>query len=1378
MPAKKSELQYLLKTEMTALNQQDDAARASDSGVTVEVFVGCTAADTSLVVDSATSLHKGQVITLDKEDMLITSISGTTVNVTRGTNNTVAKRHADNTKVYSKIWTDTNVSGTTTSAILQMEIKDVHLNARTMFATLYNQSTDPFNGTASNAKCQFTGVFTDFMPVRVRESETKEILFYGLIYDVKEKYERDHGPLVIIECRDALAILSNAKTLGAAGYKIDASGTTTDVVVIGTSTLDADTNLYNQTISSRSGLIRSLIAQFTPEHVKSPITSNIHTSIARSGYTLNPVFETAGRYTESAQNFNNDGKYRLGKGSSKPVLKHIMNLAATEPHLAAGSSNTQTYGYDFYLSPVFTDVLSTNEKPLPFLDYFRRATRPNSSIASTPAYGLSARLQTGTLTQTGQVHFMTEFDSDEDKAEVFTKAIVKYKESATVNEGLETTVEGVSTMELFELESWHRPEDFVCTPNETADTAALKSHINISGGSPAGTNDDNAAEWLQVRIGNISQWATVGRIQWLNRTDFLPNTDTTGSGVIPSANPVYALISDIQPHLDPKFFQEGTLYRSVPIEKATLAFSNYVVRTRMADGEDLAGHSGDTSFAVEDAAIFSVGGVIQIANELMTITAISTNTLTVDRDTPSSGDIAAHDSNAEVTCEVKLTEAIDDTTGIAWNINVPAAPNLGINAVIKIDSEYIRLTNVDEDLQNGGAEIVGTRGWDSSTAATHADGANIQVAIPNDRHQKFDVAGGHSLAVNDKIRINDEEMQVTAVATNTITVTRGIQTYLDPGDTQHTAYSHGTFSLGRLNEALDNSETDITLDFTDMDGAYGYIGFYPLHGNINPGGVISIGSEDMHVTANNTGTDVLTVQRGYNSTTAQVHADDSTVYVKGSPHHGNVDHGATLPKVYNAYPFFTIKNRLGKALDGVENPNIVTPNSKEPRAIREHVASTLLTNNTGTQKRITFETVEKPGYYFDKSPDSVTSTTTNSIVHQTVTFNSFNLKDYGFHTGMTAVKLDSSGNPTTTYGYAFNVYVSSGNAVFTVIWNTGTISASDTVRFYVPVRAGDVIYLRNDLVNTEGRYLVTKTVYKEQNGVSSTKYDVVEAGDDFTGAFAKNVSPNLAKKSDVLDKSDLSELSASVKRSSAITTQVFSLTNDGTTSKADQVDWAAGNLVYDGRKRSIDAGTTASTMVGSAAGNTGQSGTTLAVGVDYVVYYPGTGTAYKTIKKSAYRNVEDDDDLIVATCRYNTDAAMYNVLINKENGGGVGDGPFNVTANRMSRGAQDHSHTSSIRYKDDVVPLDIDTSKIFDLSPKSFTWKDEDSPNFGPDYGLIAEEVNEVFPELVRHNIKGRRSYATPGENTEPQGVKYDALTVMLMEEVRKLKKRIDDLES
>ena len=371
MPAKKSELQYLVSTEMTALNQSDNVAVAG-YGSGGETFLGCSDSDTSLVVDSATSLHKGQVIKLDKEEMTITSISGTTVNVTRGVNSTVAKRHLDNTKVYSKIWTDATITGTTASAVLQMEIKDTYLNATTMFATLYNKSTVPFDGTAANAKCQFTGVFTDYMPVRVRESETKQVLFYGLVYDAQEKYDPNTGTTLVLECRDALALLSGADSAGSPGYKIDASGNTADVVIVGSSGIDTDTNLYTQTVASRSGLIRSLIGQYTPNHMKSPITSNVYTTVERSGFTLSPGFDTTGRYTHSVQNFANDGVYRLGGNNQKPVLKHIMQLAASDPHLAAGSSNQQTYGYDFYLDPFFRDIGSTNEVPLPFMDYFPR----------------------------------------------------------------------------------------------------------------------------------------------------------------------------------------------------------------------------------------------------------------------------------------------------------------------------------------------------------------------------------------------------------------------------------------------------------------------------------------------------------------------------------------------------------------------------------------------------------------------------------------------------------------------------------------------------------------------------------------------------------------------------------------------------------------------------------------------------------------------------------------------------------------------------------------------------------------------------------------------------------------------------------------------
>jgi len=109
--------------------------------------------------------------------------------------------------------------------------------------------------------------------------------------------------------------------------------------------------------------------------------------------------------------------------------------------------------------------------------------------------------------------------------------------------------------------------------------------------------------------------------------------------------------------------------------------------------------------------------------------------------------------------------------------------------------------------------------------------------------------------------------------------------------------------------------------------------------------------------------------------------------------------------------------------------------------------------------------------------------------------------------------------------------------------------------------------------------------------------------------------------------------------------------------------------------------------------------------------------------------------------------------------------------------------SSSRRYKENIIDLTIDTSKIYDLVPRTFKWKDTDEPTVdengtiieptiletitGPiDFGLIAEEVHEVLPELVRYNKKN-----------EPNAVKYKVIAVLLLEEMKKLKARIEVLE-
>ena len=97
-------------------------------------------------------------------------------------------------------------------------------------------------------------------------------------------------------------------------------------------------------------------------------------------------------------------------------------------------------------------------------------------------------------------------------------------------------------------------------------------------------------------------------------------------------------------------------------------------------------------------------------------------------------------------------------------------------------------------------------------------------------------------------------------------------------------------------------------------------------------------------------------------------------------------------------------------------------------------------------------------------------------------------------------------------------------------------------------------------------------------------------------------------------------------------------------------------------------------------------------------------------------------------------------------------------------------NSSSIRFKENIANISLDTSKILDLVPRSFTWKEQEDIGeeiWGkPDFGLIAEEVHEIFPELVTYE-----------QNNTPATVRYDMIGVLLLEEVKKLKARIEVLE-
>jgi hypothetical protein len=94
--------------------------------------------------------------------------------------------------------------------------------------------------------------------------------------------------------------------------------------------------------------------------------------------------------------------------------------------------------------------------------------------------------------------------------------------------------------------------------------------------------------------------------------------------------------------------------------------------------------------------------------------------------------------------------------------------------------------------------------------------------------------------------------------------------------------------------------------------------------------------------------------------------------------------------------------------------------------------------------------------------------------------------------------------------------------------------------------------------------------------------------------------------------------------------------------------------------------------------------------------------------------------------------------------------------------------TSSARFKDQIVPLgDSQHARVQALRPVSFLYKPEfDDGARQIQYGLIAEEVAETFPELLVRDAEGR-----------VQTVRYHLLTPLLLAEVQRLERERDALD-
>ncbi len=93
--------------------------------------------------------------------------------------------------------------------------------------------------------------------------------------------------------------------------------------------------------------------------------------------------------------------------------------------------------------------------------------------------------------------------------------------------------------------------------------------------------------------------------------------------------------------------------------------------------------------------------------------------------------------------------------------------------------------------------------------------------------------------------------------------------------------------------------------------------------------------------------------------------------------------------------------------------------------------------------------------------------------------------------------------------------------------------------------------------------------------------------------------------------------------------------------------------------------------------------------------------------------------------------------------------------------------TSSRRFKENIREIAEESDGLMRLRPVAFRYKPEIDPTGLAQYGLIAEEVAQVYPDLVVSDRDGK-----------PETVRYHLVNALLLNEVQKQRRTIEELRA
>ncbi len=117
--------------------------------------------------------------------------------------------------------------------------------------------------------------------------------------------------------------------------------------------------------------------------------------------------------------------------------------------------------------------------------------------------------------------------------------------------------------------------------------------------------------------------------------------------------------------------------------------------------------------------------------------------------------------------------------------------------------------------------------------------------------------------------------------------------------------------------------------------------------------------------------------------------------------------------------------------------------------------------------------------------------------------------------------------------------------------------------------------------------------------------------------------------------------------------------------------------------------------------------------------------------------------------------------------GGIFGNPSPGSAVYIAADGHLSTTASSRRFKDEIKPMDKASEAIFALKPVTFRYKKEIDPTGMSQFGLVAEDVEKVSPDLVARDREGKL-----------YTVRYDQVNAMLLNEFLKEHRKVEGQEA